>query len=87
MPSHEQPKKNLLFGGVDDAFEARLATFDDPAWLTHDDVQKPATTKVEDMQASTRTRPGMRQSRVESIHQLEVERVDRGRYFNLLNPL
>lgn len=62
-------------------------TFDDPAWLSHDDVQKLATTELEETFASAETRSGMRQSRIENIRGIEVERAEKGRYFNLLDPL
>lgn len=68
-------------------FIPSLATFDDPAQLTHDDVQKPTTTEVEEMLASTRMRSGMRQSRIENIRSVEVDRLKKDCYFNLFNSL
>lgn len=50
-------------------------------------MQKLATTELEETFASAETRSGMRQSRIENIRGIEVERSEKGRYFNLLGPL
>lgn len=85
MPWRKQPRKeNLFFGRLDDAFEARRATFDDPARLSHDDVQKLVTTEREEY------RNAFRYAAIavsKDIRRIQVARTEKGRYFNLFNSL